>query len=341
MPMRNKKLVVVLAACLIAAATGRRGFWFGYYQVQGRLSPVTFVHGDEPPTAEQFNLMADVREVGIQRDRSKSAMVRVALQERHRSVQIVALLAAGRLGDAEALPRIDAIARERFGEHISDLADIIRARIKTEQTVGRATQSGTLARKLDHFLSTARLSRARMEEGARAYRDHGRTKGHFPTYNVYALRQTSEFVEESGRAGVPAAAERLGIDFSLDRSAELRVRLAPMPKSQRIKWLIESIARKQVMTGEDYYEVRALADEGEEAVEPIVTKLHSVRNNRQGYSYPGIKSLFRALVPIGDPRAIPAVSIYLDDPDEWLRHYSMQALDALERGIRSSYAIDY
>jgi hypothetical protein len=157
---------------------------------------------------------------------------------------------------------------------------------------------------------------------------------------VYALRQVAECAAEGCEAGVVSAAAIAGMDFSLDYAAQLKVSLAPMSKKERIDWLIESIAHKKVIKGEDYYEVRALADEGTEAVEPILAKLRTVKTDREDYVYPGISTLFNVLVCIGDKRAIPIIRSFVGDKDDWLDYYARQQIQRLETGFRNPYRID-
>jgi hypothetical protein len=210
-------------------------------------------------------------------------------------------------------------------------------RIKTENAVGRVTSGESLSRKVSHFLSTTKLSKTRIEEAVRAFHARGGAGEQQTPFEVYALRQMADFVAEGCEAGIPNAVSMSGINFSLDPAAQLKVRLAPMSKKQRIDWLIETIARKKVITGEDYYLVRALADEGTEAVEPILAKLRTLKSNREGCPSPGIKTLFRVLDGIGDTRAIPVVRSFLDGSDRRLRHYLRQSLQDLERGYRNPY----
>jgi hypothetical protein len=214
-------------------------------------------------------------------------------------------------------------------------------RIKTENAVGRVTSGESLSRKVSHFLSTTKLSKTRIEEAAGAFHARGGAGEQQTPFEVYALRQMADFVAEGCEAGVPNAASVAGMNFSLDHATQLKVRLAPMSKKQRIDWLIESIARKKVIRGEDYYEVRALADEGTEAVEPILAKLRTLKSNREGYTYTGISTLFEPLACIGDKRAIPVVQSFVGDSDKWLNHYARQQLERLEAGYRTPYKIDY
>ncbi len=290
---------------------------------------------------KQADLIAAVREAGLKRDRTKLPLVRQALKEWHPDVLTTALLAAGRLGDSEAVDQISSIATVHLGDTVGYLADVVLARIQTEKAVGRATSDAAVSRKVNHFLSTARLSKTRIEQAVKAFNAQGGEREYVIPLEVYALRQVAECAAEGCEAGVVNAATIAGIDFSLDYAAQLKVRLAPMSKKERIDWLIESIARKKVIKGEDYYEVRALADERTEAIEPILAKLRSVKTNREGYAYPGISTLFNVLACIGDKRAIPVIRSFVGDKDDWLDYYARQQIQRLEIGFRTPYRVDY
>jgi hypothetical protein len=341
MNMMKRKLILVLIFCVGLLLCGRRWLWYGYYRAHYALASHSHGTPDPPLTKEQADLIVEVRVARLKRDRTKLSFVRQALKGSHPAVLITALLAAGRLGDSEATNQINTLATAHLGDTVGELANVMLARINTENAIGRATSGESLSRKVNHFLSTTKLSKTRIEEAVRAFHARGGAGEQQTPFEVYALRQMADFAAEGYEAGVPNAASLAGLDFSLDHAAQLNVRLAPMSKKQRIDWLIESIARKKVMTGEDYYLVRALADEGTEAVEPILAKLRILKSNREGYSYPGIKTLFRVLDGISDKRAIPVVRSFLDDSEQWLRYYARQSLQDLERGYRTPYMVDY
>jgi hypothetical protein len=350
MDMRNMTiLALVLIGCI--GLLFRGGVWLGYGNSQAqnavgnrdRYTFRTLSSGKPAPplTEEEADLIAAVRAAGLKRDRTQLPLVRQALKESHRDVLITALLAAGRLGDSESVKQINTLANRHLGDTVGELSDAVLARIRTENVVGRATSTTALSRKVNHFLSETRLSKTRIEQTVRAFHAQGGAREHQTPYEVYALRQMADFVAEGYEAGVPNAAATTGLDFSLDPATQLKVRLAPMSKTQRINWLIESIARKKAIRGEDYYEVRALADEGTEAVAPILTKLRILKSNREGYEYPGISTLFNVLACIGDQSAIPVVRSFVGDSDKWLDHYARQQLQRLEVGFRKPYMVDF
>ncbi len=298
----------------------------------------------EPLDFEEANLITEVRQAGVQRDHSKLPLVRKAVTDSHALVVISAMIAAGRLGDTDSMPQIIAVSRRRLPHNTTtDFADLALARIQVENAVGRASSAVSLSNKVSKFLGKTRLSGPSLRGAGTAYArlsSSGRNL-RFAPYEVQAIRHVADFVAEASEAGVPDAVTISGISFSVDHAARLKVKLALMPKDQRIEWLTETIARKTNLRGEDYYEVRALADEGTVAVDPLIEKLRTLKQNRAGYSYPGIKTLFRVLGSIGDRRAIPVVESFVGDKDTWLDFYARQELRDLENGLRTPYHVDY
>lgn len=352
MSRRVKICLLLICVVILIWLIGRQIFWQAYFQPPKYVAPAPPSQGAylpysshgvplPPLTGKGVSLVAEIREAGLKRDRSKLPLVRESLQVPHPFILISALLAAGRLGDIESIPKIENL-QDHHDERVRNLAKVIPARIRAENTVHRIASTNDLLRKVNHFMSEVRFSKARIEEGARAFKTAFEArKVLYPPPEVYALRCIADFVAEASEAGVVNAASLVGFDFSQDYAAQLKVRLASMPKSKKIDWLIEFLARKKTVRYEDYYAVRALADEGIDAVKPILAKLKSLRTNRQGYFYAGISTLFETLDCIGDRSAIPILRDYLNDPDPNLRHYAQQSIARIERGYRTPYNLDY
>lgn len=335
------KICLLFVCGIILFTIGKKAFWFIYYQTCFTLNPPR--SSSIPPLAlrEEVDLCIELRKAGLKRDRTKLPLIRKVLKEEwHPTILTAALMAAGRLADEESIPAIQSIIQRYQETNVGELAEVIIALIQTEKWVEEANSPQALIRKIKTFLKIVKMSKERIEEAARAFR-RAKWRSYTPS-EIYAFRLIAELVAEAIKAGVPNAANIAGLDFSLDYAAQLKVRLASMSKRERISWLIETIARKRVIRGQDYYLVCALADEGIEAVEPILAKLKFLKHNREGYAYPGIKTLFRTLACIGDKRAIPVIRSFVGDKEIWLDYYARQALEYLESGRRFALAVqDY
>lgn len=335
----TRRIALVLLVLTAAALFQNKWLWFAYsYVISGH-------HLDRAPgpamSRDETMLIANIREAGLRGDITKMQLIRLGLLQSGWATRTTALLAAGRLECAEAealLPLIDRIGRENFETEIGELADVTIARIKTSREVGPPASATLLVKRVRSFQESTRLSSAQIEGASLAFNVR---HSYPPRQEVFAMRCLAEITCDAIQRGVPRAQTVSGIDFSADFASNLKIRLARMSARQRIDWLIEAIARKRTFTGRDYYLVRALVDEGNEAIDPVTDKLRFLKRNRRGYAYPGIKSLFRVLDGIGDIRAVAILREYVGDNDQWLDYYARQSISSIENGFRKPYNIDY
>lgn len=350
--MRNKtKLALVLTCCVGLLFSGGVWLWYGNSQTQrafenqNQRALGTASHGKPPPplTQEQADLLVTVREAGLKRDRSKLSFVRKALKESHPFLLTAAVLAAGRLGDTESIPAIEAIAQRHVETREGEVAKAALAYVKAESAVGRVNSAATFLRKVNHFMSAAGLSAARIRGAAQTYAGLKKSGEHAPVpFELHGLWCVADFVMEAFEAEVPNAAALTELDFSLDYPAQLKVKLALMNHQERIAWLIESLSKKRAGRWQEDYEMQALADEGLNASKAVIAKLREMRTHRNQYPHhTGFVLLFRTLTCLNDPDAIPAVRSFLNDDDRRVRHYAQQALGRLEGGVRIVRAVDY
>lgn len=336
------KIILLIVCGIIVFVTGKRIFWFIYYQTYFTLmNPPRSLSAPPYLSKEEVDLCFELREAGLKREKAKLPLIRKVLKEEwHPTILTVALMAAGRLADEESIPAIQSITQRYCDTNVGEVAKAIIARIKAEKEVEEVNSPEKLKHKISTLLKVSKMSKDRIGEAMRAFRKI-KWKIYIPS-EIHIFRFSADFVSEAIKAGIPDAIEIVGFDFSLDYVAQLKIRLASMSKRERINWLIETIARKRIVRGEDYYLVCALADEGIQAVEPILEKLKILKHYRKDYAYPGIKLLFDTLACIGDKRAIPVICSFVGDEEAWLDYYARQALEYLESGRRFLLAVqDY
>ncbi len=350
-PRKKKAIVGGCAALLGISVFARQWLWYGFYCA--RYSHQAQRTMEAPPilTNAQAELMAQVRKAGLAKDQTKLPLVRQALADSHPQVAMTAMLAAARIGDAGSIERIDIIARNHFGEPISDFADVALARIRTEQAVGAASSSDRLSKKITHFLNRIRLSEAKVNGAVRAYAQSRHTgawrRGHAP-FEVYALRAIAEFCAEAVRHGVPVKAggnapqNGSSFCFDLDHVAPMKIHLATLPSAQRIEWLIDCISQQKVEPPMQYYWIRALADDGPSAVGPVVERLKQFKSSRQGCTPVGVTGLFRALECISDDSATSVIWDFVGDHDRIIEAMAQQSLQRVSGGFRfTPWTVDY
>jgi len=293
-------------------------------------------------TVEEENLFAEIRDIGIKRDLSRIDKVRHALLENHPAILIAASLALGRLGTKEAIDDLHALqARLASGSEVQPFIALALARIEAERDYPNVTDENQLQRKMKRFLQAAKVSVSQIHKGALWYTEQLKVKryGRAP-FEVQVLRQAAEIAVDAYQRGVKDAFKIVGLNFSLDYVAQLKVRLAQMSKEQRISWLVDILSKKRVARMEEDYLMQALADEGEEASKAIIAKLKEMKLNRDKYHYVGFMLLFRTLTCIGDPDAIPVIQSFSNEPD-WLSYYAEQAIKIMKEGRRTVRAVDY
>lgn len=295
------------------------------------------------PDDRECTLMAEIRAIGIRRDKSQIEKVIAALWERHPGVVITAILALGRLGVKEAEEELQNL--QTLVPEYSGFIQLALARLQAENAFPTVSNDQQFRQKVTYFLKTLNKSENQINQIALKY-----AKGlqKMPSsliatpIEVQALRQIAEMASEAYAKGVRNAFTSLKLDFSLDPVAQLKMKLGQMPKKERIKWLVDLLSRKKVLSWQENYEMQALADEGQEAVEVIITKLKEMMTKRQDYpAHAGFAALFRTLAAIGDHRVIPVIETFLNDSNEWVQYYAQQALKDLRQGRKVVRAVDF
>jgi HEAT repeat protein len=342
--MKLKKilwLVLGLGAVVFVAARLGFGPYRPRFPIKARVSREPY----SVLTREQSNFMAEVRAIGLRRDRSQIAKVLKALKEEHPLIVITAILALARLETPEAIK--DLVALQSQLPENSELQPFIAlalARIEAGHAFPEVKDERQLQAKMRHFLKVAKVSPSQIHKGALWYTEQCRKRlySRWAPFEVQVLRQAAEMAGEAYQNGILNAFKVTGLDFSLDYASQLKAKLGQMSREHRIQWLVDSLSKKQVGRWEEDYEIQALADEGLVASKAIIAKLQEMRTHRTQYRYhAGFALLFRTLACIGDHDSIPVVKSFLNDSDSWVRYYAKQALRYLEQRWCIVRATDY
>lgn len=296
-------------------------------------------------TREQSNLVADLRIIGLSKDKSKLEKVIASLNEDHPFIIISALLALSRLGAEEAIDEINLLeTRLPDNSELQPFIALALARIEAEKDFSQVTDRNQLRAKVKHFLQAAKVSTPQIYKGASWCAEQLRAKLYprWAPFEVQVLRHIAEMTGEAYQKGVKDAFSAVGMNFSVDYVARLKAKLAQMNQRQRVQWLVDLLSKKQFRGWKENYEMQALADEGDIAKETIIAKLWEMQRNRDLYPYHiGFASLFRTLVAIGNREAVPVIRSFLNDQDKWVRYYAEHAHRFLLRGHRIVWAVDY
>ena len=204
------------------------------------------------------------------------------------------IVALGRIGDPRALPTLEKIAvhcstdakdsaephliaaSKRFGTYrfLSPLARVAVARIKAEQAVSRADTLEKWQAQVQHFVDALGVSLLELAQQLAIEKTRRYPHDSPPTLTRAAVRALAEMAVEAHREGCSQSFDwlsRAGIALDADIGARLTVELARRPSEQRLKWLLDEIRSKTVLTAVESYLSQAIADLGNNAV-PVLEK---------------------------------------------------------------------
>ena len=272
------------------------------------LGPVcsSFAQMTVPTDHAQFaHLIYQTREIGLRKDRAQMDTLLIRLQnESYEQIteQAVRLrvkaglpwsanwsthlyaatfVALGRLGDARAIPAIEAFVQEPTRQHLKPLAVVAVARIKAENTVPHPKTVAEWERKVQVFSQALGVSLKEIGEASKA--ENGYVYLESPEVSRLALRALAEMAVEAYKGGVLEAINRCeaaGVRWQNDVAASLTVRLAYLSEEERIRWLLGYLRSRNAFTPADSYFEQALADCGEGALKPITDWLDQVLQER-------------------------------------------------------------
>lgn len=124
-------------------------------------------------------------------------------------------------------------------------------------------------------------------------------------------------------------------NFHLDYPCKLKMELSKIKsKQQRINLLLQRILTAKSGTRERYYDVQALADEGGEEVREIVSKhlIQIYQNRNKVQEHWRIEMLLHVLGALGDPKALPVVRLFLNDPNQFVKMKASWVEESLKKG---------
>lgn len=166
---------------------------------------------------------------------------------------------------------------------------------------------------------------------------------------VLILRELADLVATMRKKGYDekllSEIER-SFNFHMDYPCKLKLELSKIKnKQQKINLLLQRILSAKSGTRERYYDVQALADEGGDEVREIVSKhlLQIYQNRDKVQEYWRIKMLLDVLGALGDPKALPVVRLFLNDPNQFVRMKASWVEESLKEGevFPVADALDY
>jgi hypothetical protein len=98
--------------------------------------------------------------------------------------------------------------------------------------------------------------------------------------------------------------------------------------------MVEELASKTVLRGEDNYEIQLLANEGLIGSEAAAAKIRQMQTDRANFSGPGLGALIYVIAGVGDTRQLPLVEELEKDKDITTANCACLAGLALHQGSK-------
>jgi hypothetical protein len=168
---------------------------------------------------------------------------------------------------------------------LTPFAEVAVARIKAEQAVPRANTLAKWQEQVQHFLDAVGMSLPEMAQQLTDENEPRRPNVHNspPSRARVALRALAEMAAEAYREDCRESFDwlkRAGIAWDADIGAQLTVELSGRTPEQRLKWLMDEMRSKTVLSPVEYYLSQAIADLGELAVPALEQWLQELWEER-------------------------------------------------------------
>ena len=257
------------------------------------------------------------------------------------------------IGDLDALPSIRSY-EDVYGSE-GNLAKVSAARLVAEGNSSSLTNTNGLeAGKTHLFFNELGLSPEDINAGViRYYGPYTRFSripnstqqypGPSPTMSVevYAMRELADMVYHGSYAAFMAQPELKGINFSLDYPSALKIRLAAVPRAQRLATIIQELSEKNVVTSHEEYEIQLAINEGDAAASAAALKLQQMDVARDRYSSISFGTMFRIIGGTGDAKQKPMIERFTHDRDNLISYFASQVYEDVRDGNQSDRVIGY
>jgi hypothetical protein len=225
-----------------------------------------------------------------------------------------------------------------------DAARGYAAVIRVRRVTGAAAER-TLEGLASRFLRETGTSAARLNQAGRLQAQQDSLHAGV-VKELVLLRELADMIYQLPDAAKRAAAaedavQRLGIDFSQDHQAALRLRLAPLSRPERARTLVDELSRVNGFNPENDDKLSLTTEEGLAAGEAAGAKLREMEARHEGHPAYGFRALFELIGRVGDTRQLALVGRFLQDADPAVAEQALSTYEwllARERKDMSSAA---
>ena len=306
---------------------------------------------------DESNVIANFRQAGLSKDHSQiDQMVAVISiwKPTERPYIYTTMHSLAQLGADKSLPMINTYAEKSVMEpgydpDLSNFSIAARARLIAESSTVNIINNKTRASaKIKRFYQELGLTPNDLNASLVVYntRPKGNMSGNFPhPTGVYAVRELADMIYQGSYSDYSSLPEVTSINFSSDYPSALKMRMAPLTKSERLSTLIQELSHRTVGINDRNYDLQLAINEGTSASNAAVAELKVMDNHRALYNqvmhHSGFVSMFYIIAGVGDQSQIPVIEHYLTDQDHWVRHYAEIADRSLSKGIKRETAPAY
>ena len=296
-------------------------------------------------STEDASRLYDFQRASIKGDRSHLTKMLQSLDNpSHEGYEYGLPHMLARLGSTEALPILETYILHGSESTLSNVAKAAKCRIIAEDAVKKMPDGQAKSlKKLQIFLNELRMSATDLNSSLLAYQQPEvnsegrtviRTGAKLKTLGITATDEIADMIYHGSYqdyASLPGVAQ---INFQADYPAALKMRLAPLTREQRIGTMINDLANKTVMRGEDNYEIQLLVDEGTAASEAAAAKLRQMDANKTSFSGAGFGLLINVIAGVGDMQQIPLLDHFEGDADGTTANCAYLAGMTLKQGSK-------
>ena len=315
---------------------------------------------------EDANRVAAMRQAGLHNDRTQIPQIVATLQNpMHPAYTYTSIHTLAQMGSESSLSEIERYIRHNDTEKDKDLdlSNFVlaaKARLLAESRTQSITDSRMVAAvKVHNFFAQLGLSPFDLNSDLTSYNSPQSTSNPNgkDTYilsnsvkkvhpvGVYATRELADMVYHGRYEDFALLPEVNAVDFSQDYASALKVRLAQMPRENRLAAMIQELSHRTSLSFNDYYEIQLAINEGTDASEAAASELRKMDRHREQYNqiahHSGFTAMFQILWGVGDKRQAPLLAYFKADANHFVAHYADIMHDDVLQGVKRESELAY
>lgn len=262
---------------------------------------------------------------GLRNDRSQIPSLIFAIEKRTPDWSTLpAIHALARMGATEALPDLEWWVQDDKHSIIQIEAKVAKARIvalnSASSVKGNSAQAATV---ISRFYSELGLTSADVNASVADYYSSLEQQLRTNTYKgsssllkplgLFAMEEIADMVYHgsySAYSSVPAVTQ---LNFQLDEASALKMRLAPLPKADRLNTLCNELSLDQTQALFNICKMQLIADEGLEGSQAVAARLRDMDAHQSAYTYENFRTLFRVVAAGGDKSEVPLIQHFQNE----------------------------